>query len=212
MKPFVNFSRSLSLIFFALCSSATVAESPNYNYTELSYSSGEIKVGDDPQLKWDQEGFEIEGSHAFNNNIWVYGSYDRLDGRSDLDDSKLESRSAVLRLGYVFTPGDTLSVDLSALLRKDRYKDILKTNRGWGLGAGVRARLAMFELFGRADYLGDDYDGGWAGDLGAVWHMSQHFGLTLSYEAADYKSKPDDGLKYQPSLLQLGVRFTFPRS
>jgi len=201
-----------TLLSLLLITATAVAESPNYNYTELSYSAGEVKVDLSPEQQWDQEGFEIEGSYAYQNNIWVYGSYNRLDGRSDLDTSKLDSRNAILRLGYVFSPTQALSLDVSALLRKDRYKQFLETSRGWGVGAGVRARLAMFELFGRADYLGKDFDGGWAADTGLVWYISTHFGLTLSYEVAEYKPKPDSDVKYQPSLVQLGLRFTFPRS
>jgi len=202
---------SYCLLLLLGCSTVAVADSPNYNYTELSYGGGELKYDEAPELTWDQQGGEIEGSYAFNNTFWVYGGYARMGGRSDETNAKLNYRNAILRAGYVFYPGEIFSVDVSVLARKDRYKEFNSSDRGAGLGAGVRANIAMFEFFARGDYLTGDFDGGWALDTGAIWRIGDHFGVTLSYEATDYKSESDAATKYQLNLVQLGLRFTFPR-
>jgi len=203
---------------FLLCSLASLSAQaaddnrPNYNYTELSYSTGDFRYGDPLIQEWDQDGFELEGSYAWANNIWIAGTYSRLKGRSDLDSSQLQFRSFTGRLGYVIYPSDVFSVDFSFLLRQDRNKLFDTKVKGWGGAVGARVNVWRTELYGRVDYLADDFRDGYGLDAGGVFRINENFGITLSYERSEYKDRDEDKELNDLRQVQLGLRFTFPRS
>ncbi len=186
------------------------ADIPNYKYAELSYGTGELDLGIfGESADIDQDGFQIEGSYSFlEDQLWVFGSYADVDGSEP--GVKVGVETTRLGAGWIFSASDSVSVDVSALYRKDDLsvsglgsEDI----DGLGIAVGGRANLSdLIELYGRLGYLSSDYEGAWTVDLGAVWNINERFALTLSAEYFDFD---DDGVELELTQFLVGARVKF---
>jgi hypothetical protein len=202
----------IGMMCFALSAAVAQAAPPNYNYTELSYLTGQFEQTRSPRASWHQDGFQVSGSYAIDNRFWLAASYADVEGdKQDNAPVELRSKNTLLRAGYIFYPAAAISLDVSAQWRFDTQLSPIADADGPGLAAGIRANIAMFELFARGAYLGGDFDDGYSLNAGAIWHMSNYFSLTGGYAVTRYKSEPLSS-DYDSGYANIGVRFSFPNN
>ncbi len=202
----------IGALCFGLSTIVAQAEPPNYNYTELSYLTGQFEQTRSPRSSWHQDGFQLSGSYAIDNKFWLAASYADVEGdKPSNEPAELRSKSTLLRAGYIFYPAAAISLDVSAQWRFDKQQSPLDDADGPGLAAGIRANIAMFELFARGAYLVGDFDDGYSVNTGAVWHLSTYFSLTGGYTVTRYKAESLSS-DYDSRYANIGVRFSFPNN
>jgi opacity protein-like surface antigen len=157
----------------ALPLSAQAADGIKYSYVEGGYRSADF-------LDETFDGFGIAGSVAFNDHWYGSANYDRVSWNSiDLDQSgvnvgwhtAVSSKADFLaELGYA-----RFGVDANGL--GSDHAD------GYRVGAGFRGMLApKFEANAKATYTdGGDFTGDFGIGVGAVYHVSDTWGVTANY-------------------------------
>lgn len=202
----------VGMLCFGLSTVVAQAASPNYNYTELSYLTGQFEQTLASPASWHQDGLQVSGSYAIENRFWLAASYADVEGdKQDNAPVELRSKSTLLRVGYIFYPAAAISLDVSAKWRFDKQQSPIDDADGPGLAAGIRANIAMVELFARGAYLAGDFDDGYSLNTGAVLHLSQYFSLTGGYVVTRYKSESVNS-DYDSGYANIGVRFSFPNN
>lgn len=182
---------------------------PNYKYAELAYGTGDldISVSGLGSVDIDQDGFELEGSFSLEDLLWIFGSYADISG--DEQGVDLDIETIGLGLGVIFQPGESTTIDVAVIFRKDEASSLgLSADvEGLGAAAGVRSNITpRFELFGRLGYLSEEYEGAIVADLGAVWNINDRFGISASYERLE---SDEQGVDIQLNQFQLGGRVKF---
>ena len=187
----------------------SAAEAPNYQYIELAYGSADVDVDVSGlgSADIDQDGYELEGSYSFfDDRLWLLGSYTDLSGEEAGVDLDVETIS--FGIGSVFKLSDSATIDASVIYREDEFS-ALGTSAdadGAGVAVGTRLNAGILEIFGRLGYLEGDYEGSLLVDIGVLFNIGEHFGISGSYELLDVN---EQGVDIQFSQLQLGGRFQF---
>jgi len=192
-----------------LMASSTIA-APNYNYLEVSFSTGELELGVDGigSEAIDQDGFKLDGSIAAGESVLLRASYAVLLG----DDRGLDIDvdTTIIGAGWILPVSDSTGVDLGLVYRKDNL-DVSAIGsadiNGAGLSAGIRSNVSdNLELAARLSYLGSDYDGAYSIDLSGTYNFSDTLGASLGLEYLDVS---DEGVNVELSQILLGIRWSF---
>jgi|GEM_PF-2343402 len=197
-------------VLLGLALQPALARPPSYNYTELAFIDGEFRLGGSASSSWYQNGFQVDGSYALDNRLWLSATYSGVSSDTTAAiPASLRSNTGILRAGYIFRPAEAISIDVAALWRFDDNTQPLTNNEGPGASLGVRAALGVFEVFGRGAYLAGDFDGGYSVNAGALWNWTENFALSAGYRLTQYE--PSVGTTtYNIEYVNVGIRFTFP--
>jgi hypothetical protein len=194
---------------FCLIATSTIA-APNYNYLEVSFSTGELELGVDGigSADIDQDGFKLDGSVAAGESVLLRASYAALSG--DESGVDIDVDTTIIGAGWILPVSDSTGVDLGLVYRKDDL-DLSGFGSGdvdgAGLSAGIRSNVSdNLELAARLSYLGSDYDGAYSIDLSGTYHFSDTFGASLGLEYLDVS---DEGVDVELSQILLGLRWSF---
>lgn len=208
-------TRSLAALagVVALFSGSAIAETPNYNYLELSFSGGDVEGTELPDSSIDIGGGELEGSIVIGDSLLLMGEFSALSedlGGLGGSTGDLDIDTFAVSIGIIREVGDNSALDLSFQYRDDEAEvdDLGEVEfDGPALLIGIRSNITdSLEVYGRLGYLLGNYEGGTSTDLGVVWNFSDAFAATFAYEVSDVD---DDDLEYQLDQWQLGVRWKF---
>jgi hypothetical protein len=164
----------------AFAGSALAAE-PSYSYLEAGYQSANL---DDPFDTLD--GFTIAGSLAVTDRFHLFATY--LDGDADFDlgfvDGSVDLKRFVVGGGLNVPVGTGVDF-VGRLAYVDVSADLLgvsEDGNGYALSAGLRSRLAAWELEGAVVYSDVEDEDDTTLDLAARWYPTTalSFGPTLS--------------------------------
>ena len=180
--------------------------SPEWTYLQAGYAQLDVDGADE-----EPDGFGVEGSYLFNENVFVRGRYQKAsEGESGYFDDWYSGTTirynydadielASIALGYKTALNDfsdfyaTASVerlkvsDSETVVGYNSYSDSY-SETGYGASVGIKSRLSdMFELYGEAGYLKlDDFDISDASfEAGANLYFTENFGAGVSYRKFD---------------------------
>jgi opacity protein-like surface antigen len=164
----------------ALGAQSAAAQGFSYNLIDRSYAFADIEGTDG-------DGFGVKGSAELTPMLHAFGGLQNLefDGGFDLD-------SLNLGLGLNFPMSDVL--DLTAGASFERLKGQGNSESGFGIGAGVRGRVAEnFELAASVKYadIGDVGDT-FTYSAGARWYFTPAFAVGADYNRLDIGNADGD--------------------
>jgi len=186
------------------------AESPTFSYIEFEYiAAGDIDISDNNlSASVDLDGFALSASLELG---IFFAQVSRFELESDtLFDSTLEDSISTLALGVTFAlPRTALyglvrgrNDDLS--IRGGLFEDDVD---GTSVGAEVGARFNITDRLELNANIGKpSFDTGNSFGVGAQFHVSDRFGLTLDFNSIEIE---EDEIAAQFDTTSIGVRFNF---
>ena len=193
-----------------LMAGPAAAAPPNYRYLEIGYGAANFDIGVSGlgSVKADQDGYGVDASFSFfDDRVWIFGSY--IDASGDVEGVDLDTERIGLGLGGIFPAGGSATIDVALIYRQDKLAAVGITDDIDGLGAAVGIRgnvLRVLELFGRVGYLDGDYEGAGLWEAGAVWNITDLFGISAGYERLIVD---DAGINATLDQYQVGARIKF---
>ena len=198
----MEFKKSLLCLAAAatLSSGAAIADQPSYSYIDGGYARADI---DDFGLK--PSGIFLRGSTELGDNWFIQAGYESLDDDSGLIDVDADGYN--LGIGFKTGLGDSSSfhitldyVDAEVDVSHDYLGSGSADEDGYAIGLGVRGNVSEnFELNARIDYVDFDIDDSTSYGIGALWNISDAFGIVLEYSADDDSNNE----------FRIGGRFSF---
>ena len=167
----------ISAALLAAMSAPALAEQPSYNYVGLGYFQG-------GESGLDYDGFQIDGSVAFDEDWFGVASY----GTADIDGFDGDFSLFSVGVGYTQPMSATSSWYASASLVRAEIDTNFGSidDTGYGLEAGIRDRsMGDIELGASLGYIDvfDDTDTALSGY--AMYHINEQFALIVDLSTAD---------------------------
>jgi predicted porin len=186
------FKKLLATAILSACAFSSMAASPSFNYVEGGYVT-------DLNSDLDFDGWEIKGSFELNNDLYMLGSYQRLN--TDIGFIDVDANIFSAGLGYkvalthetaLFTELEYINVNIDA---KNFASD---SENGYQFGVGARTMVSdALELKAAAYY--QDVEG-----------SEQFIKVGAAYQLNDAMSVyMDVDTDFDDSQLMTGLRFTF---
>ena len=164
--------------------SAFAAEGPSYNYVGADWFTGDI---DAPGDEVDFDGFDVEGSFAFAETLFVKARY--ADG--SLDDDRIDGDSEEISVGIgAHTNQWTGGVDLFGVLSYERAEIDLDVpggsfsadDDGFGVEVGLRSMVTeALELNGAVKYVDIGDTDGTGFEIGGVYSFTPAIAIVGAY-------------------------------
>lgn len=172
----------LALCLLSILPISAQASDVSYSYIDGGYASADW-------LGERGDGFFLDGSVAFNPNIYGFASYRDVSN----DDFGLTLDETVIGLGYHIPVSDQADLfgEIGYVNVGGELDDVGSTSSdGYRFAAGFRGMLApKFEGSIRAYYthLGGDFEGNaYGATVGAVFHINQTWGIMGSYDTTEF--------------------------
>lgn len=175
-------SKLLLLAALAMASTATLAETPAFNFIEAGYGTGDIDDLDELSPK----GFALGGSFLVSESAFVTASYVSLG--DDVFGIDIDVVTSSIGLGYRYSLTD--STDAYAAVSYEYVEADIEgfgseDDNGYGLTVGFRSRLTeQFELDGSIGYvdIADESETGIG--ISGHYYFTPNFAIGVSYSTA----------------------------
>jgi len=162
-----------------------IAEGPNWTFLEAGYQRMDV---DDPMFDYKPDGFVVNGSFAFNDNFFMFGSYGIVEDRV-FTGSDLEYTAWDAGLGYNVDLTENTDMFVAASYVWAELDDGMFAidDDGYGASLGIRSLVNSFDLGAAVEYV--DF-GGQDGDdvslsLGAAYFFNDYFAACLNGNVGD---------------------------
>ena len=172
----------------ALTGILLLALAPAAAFAEMSYSNVELKYLDlslsDGFFNENGTGFALDGSYALNSKVFLLGEW-----QDDSYDFGVSGRTYELGAGFHHAISSTVDFvgTLSYLDSKVSGGGASVSDNGFGLGGGIRARLAKeFELDAGLKYVDFDKGGSDTGlHVDGRWYFKKAMALSFGIDNTD---------------------------
>lgn len=180
-----------SLVLAALLAAAPFAATAgelSYNYLEVGYANVDIdsELGD-----IDFDGFQLRGSAAVAENIYLFGGYGSVTNDEFGADIDFDEVQLGVGFRHALSPRADFIGELGYIKQEISAPGVSEDANGGRLSAGFRGLLAdNFEGLVKASYTdGGEFDGDFSFTAGAQFKFTQTWGLVGEIEAGDDVTK-----------------------
>ena len=180
-----------SLVLAALLAAAPFAATAgelSYNYVELGYANVDVDVeGTDI----DFDGFQLRGSAAVAENIYLFGGYGSVTNDEFGADIDFDELQLGVGFRHALSPRADFIGELGYIAQEVSTQGFSEDSNGARLSGGFRGLLAdNFEGLVKASYTdGGEFDGDFSFTAGAQFKFTQTWGVVGELEAGDDVTK-----------------------
>lgn len=176
--------KSILAIALLTCSSAALAEGPNWNTASVSYLDTDFAT-DYGDVGFD--GVGLNGSFAFNDNWLVVADYQGISAEENGSELELDFTS----VGVGFYKQISETTDFYTTLTSEHMKlsasvydsSASESESGVGAGLGIRSMLTpSFEVDASVSYLVFDGEGITRSQVNGFYYLTENMAIGLGYE------------------------------
>lgn len=204
-------------VLIATASLSVQASELDYSYIQADFSGLNLSASDTAivdGLGFDENfsGYDVAGSFGFAENFYGFAGYADTDTDTTVFGSTLNTTFTEFYVGagYHLTVSENTDWIIEASYVDDEFKATYEgesesvSDSGFRIASGIRGQFTeKTEVTAKFNYTDvNDLGNGFGVDIEAVYHFTNHFGMTAGWE---YGSRDDTDLMYW----NVGARFSF---
>ena len=204
-------------ILIATASLSAQASDLDYSYIQADFSTLDISTNDNTAvlgIDFDDKltGYDVAASFGFAEHFYGFAGYADVDGDTDAFGYKVDTTYTEFYVGagYHHSVSENTDWIIEASYVDDEFKASLQgssesvSDSGFRIASGIRGQFTeKSEATVKFNYTDvNDFGSGFGVDIEAVYHFTDHFGITAGWE---YGDRDDVDLMY----FNIGARYSF---